>query len=283
LQNNTKLKSEITSIAIGGFDGMHLAHQELFKKLDNNGAILVIETGYANLTPKTNRAKYTSYPLYYYDLSDIKHLSTNDFMKILNEEFVNLQTIVVGFDFRFGVNASGNIQTLKELFAGEVKVIDEFSYKNIPVHSKVIRDLISTNKIELANELLNKNYTISGLHIKGQGLGAKQFVATINLEVKDFLYPSQGIYASKTIVNNKSYLSATFIGHRVTTDGKFAIETHIINKKLKNINSHVSIEFIKKIRDNQKFEIYEDLQKQILNDIEVIKTEFKDYKINYFV
>lgn len=271
MKNNSKLKSEITSIAIGGFDGMHLAHQELFKKLDNNGAILVIETGYANLTPKTNRAKYTSYPLYYYDLNEIKHLSANEFINVLKEEFANLKKIVIGFDFKFGANASGDIKTLKKLFNGVVEVVDEFSYKNIAVHSREIRDFISSGKIELANELLNKNYIIEGLHIKGQGLGAKQFVATINLEVKNFLYPMQGIYATKTIVNNKSYKSATFIGHRVTTDGKFAIETHIINEVLENINSHVSIEFIKKIRDNQKFDLYEDLQKQILDDIKVIK------------
>jgi len=274
LKKYSTLKSDITSIAIGGFDGMHLAHQELFKRLDSNGAILVIESGYANLTPKTTRAKYTSFPLYYYDLKDIKHLSANEFIKLLKEEYPNLNKIVVGFDFRFGLNASGDIKILKELFDGIVIVIDEFSYNNIAVHSRVIRDLISTNKIELANKLLNKNYTIEGLHIKGQGLGSKQFVATINLEVKDFLYPSQGIYASKTTVNNKIYNSATFIGHRITTDGKFAIETHIIDEELEDINSHISIEFIKKIRDNKKFNIYKDLQKQILNDIEVIKNLF---------
>ena len=268
-----KNKKYITSIAIGGFDGMHLAHQELFKKLDENGAILVIETGYANLTPKSNRAKYSKYPLYYYDLNEIKHLSAVEFIRVLKEEFVNLKTIVVGFDFRFGANASGNINTLKELFDGNIIVVDEFSYKNIAVHSRIIRDYISSSNIQMANKLLGKNYIISGIHIKGQGIGAKQFVATINLKVDNFLYPSQGIYASYTIVNDNKYKSATFIGHRVTTDGKFAIETHIIDEVLEDINSHISIEFIEKIRDNQKFEVYKDLQKQILKDIDIIKNK----------
>jgi len=264
-------KSDITSIAIGGFDGMHLAHQELFKMLDDNGAIIVIETGYANLTAKTNRAKYTSYPLYYYDLVEIKHLSAQEFINLLNEEFENLKTIVVGFDFRFGVNASGSIDDLKTLFNGNVKVVNEFSHENVPVHSRVIRDYISCGDIKKANVFLNKNYIIDGIHIKGQGLGAKQFVATINLKVKDFLYPESGIYATYTIVNGKRLKSATFIGHRVTTDGLFAIETHIIDEVLDDVNSHISIEFIDKIRDNKKFEIYEDLQKQILEDIAIIK------------
>ena len=269
-----KNKNDITSIAIGGFDGMHLAHQELFKKLDSNGAILVIQTPYANLTPKTNRAKYTSFPLYYYDLELIKHLNVKEFIKLLKEEFPNLNTIVVGFDFRFGANASGNISTLKELFNGTVKVIDEYSYNGIAVHSRVIRDMISTGDIINANKLLGKNYIIDGLHIKGQGIGAKQFVPTVNIEVRDFMYPSAGIYITYTYINNIKYQSVTFIGHRVTTDGKFAIETHILDKNIKHINSKVSIEFLNKLRDNKKFEVYDDLKVQILKDIQDSKKYF---------
>ena len=271
----SKNKSDITSIAIGGFDGMHLAHQELFKYLDNNGAIVVIQTPYANLTPKMNRAKYTDYPLYFYDLQLIKHLSAKEFIKLLKQEFENLQTIIVGFDFRFGSKASGTTKTLKELFDGEVIVIEEFSYNGIAVHSRVIRDLISTGKIVEANELLGKNYTITGLHIKGQGIGAKQFVATINIEVSDFMYPSAGIYVTYTYINNIKYESVTFIGHRVTTDGKFAIETHILNNELKSVNSKVNIEFLYKLRDNKKFEIYNDLKSQILLDIKQSNEYFK--------
>ena len=271
----SKNKSDITSITIGGFDGMHLAHQELFKHLDDNGAIVVIQTPYANLTPKMNRAKYTNFPLYFYDLQLIKHLSAKEFIKLLKQEFENLQTIIVGFDFRFGSNASGTIKTLKELFDGNVIVIDEFSYNDIAVHSRVIRDLISTGQIVKANELLGKNYVITGLHIKGQGLGAKQFVPTININVTDFMYPAAGIYVTYTYVNNIKYESVTFIGHRVTTDGKFAIETHVLSKELKSINSKINIEFLHKLRDNKKFEIYDDLKSQIIIDIDKCNEYFK--------
>jgi len=271
----SKNKSNITSITIGGFDGMHLAHQELFKHLDDNGAIVVIQTPYANLTPKMNRSKYTSYPLYFYDLQLIKHLNAHEFIKLLKQEFKNLKTIIVGFDFRFGAKASGTISTLKELFDGNVIVIEEFSYNGIAVHSRVIRDLISTGQIVKANELLGKNYIITGRHIKGQGIGAKQFVATINIEVTDFMYPSAGIYVTYTYINNIKYESVTFIGHRVTTDGKFAIETHILNEELKSVNSKVNIEFLHKLRDNKKFEIYNDLKSQILLDIKQSNEYFK--------
>jgi len=261
-------KQNITNIAIGGFDGMHIAHQELFKKLGEDGAIVVIETGYANLTPHTTRSFYTNLPIYYYDLKEIRNLSAKEFISLLKEEYPNLQKIVVGYDFRFGKNASYDVNDLKNLFSGEVIVVDEFIFDGISVHSRAIREFLINGDIKMANKLLGKNYQICGLHIKGQGLGAKEFVPTINIKVSDFLIPNEGVYKTNTIVNNITYSSVTFIGHRVSTDGTFAIETHIINQDIKVKNKKILIEFIRKNRDNKKFANFEELKKQIKKDIE---------------
>jgi len=265
------LKSSITSITIGGFDGMHIAHQELFRRLDDNGGIVVIETGYANLTPNINREKYTIFPLFYYPLADIKHLTPKQFVGLLKEEFPNLQKIVVGFDFKFGAGASGSIALLKNFFDGVVEVVNEFVCDDIAVHSRKIRDFISCGDIEKANKFLGKNYTLSGIHIKGQGLGKKQFVPTINIECKNFLLPNEGIYVTRSIVNGIKYPSVSFLGHRVSTDGKYAIETHILENDLDEISPYIEIEFIVKIRENCKYNDMENLKKQILDDIEVAK------------
>jgi riboflavin kinase/FMN adenylyltransferase len=266
------IKNSITSIAIGGFDGMHLAHQQLFSKLDKNGAIIVICTGYANLSPYVNRAAHTKYPLFYYPLENIKNLNGKEFINLLYEEFPKLKKIVVGYDFHFGYKAANNIENLKQLFKKEVVVINEYSIDNIAIHSRIIRSYLRDGDIDIANKFLGYNYIIRGNHIKGQGIGAKQFVATINIDVDDFLIPQEGIYITNTLLRNKVFNSVTFIGHRVTTDGKFAIETHIVDDNLnQEIPHNIGIEFFKKIRDNKKFEIYEDLKKQILNDIKVAK------------
>ncbi len=265
------LKSSITSITIGGFDGMHIAHQELFRRLDDNGGIVVIETGYANLTPNINREKYTIFPLFYYPLADIKHLTPKQFVGLLKEEFPNLQKIVVGFDFKFGAGASGSIALLKNFFDGVVEVVNEFVCDDIAVHSRKIRDFISCGDIEKANKFLGKNYTLSGIHIKGQGLGKKQFVPTINIECKNFLLPNEGIYVTRSMVNGIKYPSVSFLGHRVSTDGKYAIETHILENDLDEISPYIEIEFIVKIRENCKYNDMENLKKQILDDIEVAK------------
>ncbi|MFY9090160.1 bifunctional riboflavin kinase/FAD synthetase [Arcobacter aquimarinus] len=271
-------KNTITSIAIGGFDGMHVAHQELFKNLDENGAIVSIESGYANLTPKRYRQEYSIYPIYYYVLDSIKHLEGDLFVKLLNEEFPKLKKIVVGYDFCFGKNRRYCTEKLKELFDGVVVVIDEIKVENIPVHSRVIREYLKDGDIQMANKLLGKEYKIYGQQITGQGLGAKNFVPTINLKVKEFLLPKEGVYITKTILDNKEYNSITFLGHRVTTDGSYAVETHILDEEIKDNNYTTQIKFIKKIRDNQKFESFEELKNQILKDINLTK----DYFINIY-
>ena len=268
-------KNTITSIAIGGFDGMHSAHQELFKNLDDNGAILSIESGYANLTPKRYRQEYSIYPIYYYVLENIRHLEGDEFIKLIKEEFPNLKKIVVGFDFCFGKNRKYCIEKLKDLFNGEVLVIDEIKIDEIPVHSRIIRQYLKDGNIKMANKLLGKEYKIYGHQIKGQGLGTKSFVPTINLKVDEFLLPQEGVYITKTILDNKEYKSITFLGHRITTDGSYAVETHILDENITNDNYTTQVKFYEKIRDNKKFDSFEDLKKQIFDDIELAKNYFK--------
>ena len=274
-KSSSTLKNSITSIAIGGFDGMHIAHQELFKNLDSNGGILSIESSYANLTPKKYRQEYSKYPIFYYQLEEIKHLEGDEFIRLLEKEFPNLKKVVVGFDFCFGKDRKYCIQKLKELFKGEVIILDEIKLENIAVHSRVIREYIKNGDIKNANKFLGKNYKIYGNHITGQGLGSTDFVPTINLTVKEFLLPKEGVYITKTILNEKEYSSVTFLGHRVTTDGSYAIETHILEPFTQNEDEGIiQIKFLEKIRDNKKFDSFIELKNEILKDIETAKKYF---------
>lgn len=269
-------KNTITAIAIGGFDGMHLAHQELFKNLGEDGAILVVESGYSTLTPKTHRQEYTKYPIYYYELSSIKSLTGDEFIKLLKEEFPKLEKIVVGFDFCFGKNRKHCIKELKSLFKGNVTVIKEVKTGEIAIHSRVIRDYLKNGDIVMTNKLLNREYKVYGTQIKGQGLGSKSFVPTINIKIEDFLLPNEGVYVTKTIINELEYNSVTFLGHRVTTDGTYAVETHILDEDIKNNYNFVEVKFYTKLRDNEKFNSFDALKTQILKDIEISKTFFKN-------
>ena len=215
------------------------------------------------------------YPIFYYDLEDIKALDGADFIEMLKNDFKNLKKIVVGFDFCFGKNRAYKTQDLKKIFDGEVVVIPEIKLNNFPVHSRYIREFLLNGDIEKANSFLGKEYKIFGKHIVGQGLGKKEFVATINLNVNEFLLPQSGVYITKTIVNDIEYNSVSFLGHRDSTDGKFAVETHILNQENIEIkDENVQIKFIRRIRENRKFDNFLELKNQILKDIDIAKKYF---------
>lgn len=272
MSKDSTISQKINSIAIGGFDGMHIGHQRLFERLGNSGAIVVIETGYANLTPKKEREKFTHYPIFYYELDNIRVLNGEEFIALLKSNFPKLKKIVVGYDFHFGKDRKYSISQLRELFDGEVVVVDEVSLHGDSIHSHKIRAKIQLGDVEGANAFLAHNYTIYGDVVKGQGIGAKELVATINLHVKNFLLPREGVYATLSRVDGVEHLypSVSFVGHRVTTDGTYAVESHILGTKLPQVK-FASISFIGFIRDNKKFDNLELLKEAIEKDIKEAK------------
>ena len=266
-----------TAIAIGGFDGMHIGHQHLFSELGENGTIVVIETGYANLTPKKERENFSKYPIFYLELEDIRHLDGEQFISLLNEKFPKLEKIVVGYDFHFGKNRKYNFDDLKTLFSGEVKVVEEVTLNGDSIHSHKIRAKLSIGDIKGANAFLGHNYTIRGNKEVGQGIGKKELVATINLSSKEgFLVPKEGVYATLTRIDDEEHYhpSVSFVGHRVTTDGSFAIESHILDGEVGYV-SKASISFVSFIRDNQKFDSLDELKKAIDKDIAIASRELQ--------
>lgn len=246
-------------ITIGGFDGMHLAHQELLKRAE---FLVVIEKG-SNLTPGLDRCEYTTLPCRFFILEEIKNLSALEFIEILKK--MGTKSVVIGEDFRFGKNRSGNTELLKKFF--EVEIVKEIKIDGIGVHSNVIREFIKKGEIKRANRFLGHTYKIKGLHIKGQGLGSREFVPTINIQLlKTYVLPKDGVYLSKT----NGYNSVTFIGKR-STDENFSIETHILDNNWKIADNPVKIEFLDFIRENRKFNSFEELKRAIQKDIKTAR------------
>ena len=265
-----------TAIAIGGFDGMHLGHQALFNELGEKGTIVVIETGYANLTPTNEREHFTNHSMFYLALESIRHLDGQAFVTFLLKKFPKLSKIVVGYDFHFGKDRKYSFNDLNRLFDGEVVVVDEVKHKQDSIHSHKIRAKVQIGDIKGANDFLGHNYTVRGEVIRGQGIGAKELVATINLHTRGFLLPKEGVYATLTRINDEEHLhpSVSFIGHRLTTDGSFAIETHILDGEVL-CESNASISFVCFIRNNEKFDTLQELKVAIDKDIAIATKELK--------
>ena len=272
-------KKKVNSLAIGTFDGMHLGHQALFKKLDKNGAILVIDRDCAVLTPEKFRCEYTDKPCFFYNLKEIKDLDDKGFVDKLKKDFINLKKIVVGYDFVFGKNRKYSINSLKKFFKGEVEVINEVKIDGISVHSRAIKEFLKSGDIKKANRLLGYTFKILGKIIKGSGIGKKELTPTINIEVKKFFLPKSGVYATITDIDGLFEPSVTFIGYKKSIDNSFSIETHIIGKKIDKKKGKVAILFLERIRDVQKFNNLKDLKNQIQKDIETAKKIIKKHII----
>jgi len=260
--------NQIKSIAIGSFDGIHIAHQTLIEKVE---ALVIIERNGGYLTPGYKRANFTSKVCCFYHFDVIKELTPEAFVEKLKSDFPKLENIVVGYDFIFGKNREGNTKVLQEFFDGIVTVVGEVSIEGVSVHSRTIKQYLKEGNILWANKLLGREHSIEGEVIKGQGLGQKELVPTLNLHVKEYQLPLEGVYATRTFIKGEWLASVSFLGHRVSTDGSFAVETHVIDKDIGVLRGTIVLKLVEFIRHNKKFEGLEDLKRQIEDDI--VKTK----------
>ncbi len=259
-----QIHNDIKAIAIGSFDGLHIAHKTLIDKVD---AIVIIERNGGYLTPGYKRSFYTDKVCCFYHFDKVKSLSPEAFVNKLKEDFPSLEKIVVGYDFHFGKGKAGNADMLQALCDREVLVVDEVSIEGIPVHSRTIKTYLREGNVVMANKLLGRKYTIDGEVITGQGLGKKELVPTLNLYVDHYQLPLEGVYATRTKIGDQWLNSVSFLGHRVTTDGSFAVETHILDEDIGMVHGKVWLEFVSFIRKNKKFDGLNDLRAQIQEDI----------------
>lgn len=259
-----QIANDIRSIAIGSFDGMHLGHKTLLDKVD---AVVIIERNSGYLTPGYKRSLYTHKICCFYHFDKIKLLTPEEFVNKLQVDFPSLESIVVGYDFHFGKGRSGDAQLLASLFDKKAIIVEQVSYEGIPVHSRTIKAYLREGKVAMANKLLGRRYSIEGEVVRGQGLGKKELVPTINLKVEAYQLPLEGVYATRSLMDGEWFASVSFLGHRVTTDDSYAVETHILDKDIGAVNGQIALEFIDFIRENKKFDSLEALKKQIQDDI----------------
>ncbi len=274
---------DIRSIAIGGFDGMHCAHQELFKIAGEGAVVVVIESGYANLTPKREREKHTDLPLVYLELSTIRHLDAEGFVEYLKRMFPSLERVVVGYDFHFGKDRAYSYGDLQELFDGDVLVVDEFKIDGESVHSCKIREYLGSAQIQKANRFLGYRYTISTQIVKGQGIGSRDLVATFNSKCNKTTLLKDGVYAtySRLDADEIPRASITFIGRRSVTDNSYTIETHLLDYDRKRRVESIDISFVDYIRESRSYQTLKELKIAISQDIESAKEILHDERSIY--
>ncbi|RKD34482.1 bifunctional riboflavin kinase/FAD synthetase [Thermohalobacter berrensis] len=284
-----------TAVALGNFDGLHIGHQALIKKMIKEskkmGLPSVVYTFknhptslIANKkTPKTimnNKQKFEILKslgidiLYMIEFNNqIMNMNPKAFIKKLLIDRLNIKLVVVGFNYRFGYKAKGDCSLLKQMgddLGFKVIVVPPVTKNEQVVSSTLIRKLIKEGKIKKANNLLGRHYTLQGKVIQGKGRGKKIGFPTANLLLNDnYVIPKKGVYKTITTVNNKKYISITNVGTNptFTNENKLNIETHIINFNDSLYGKEIEVSFKKYIREEKKFQNAEQLIKQLKEDI----------------
>lgn len=282
-------------LTIGNYDGIHLGHQAILKKLkseskSNNilSSVMTFEPHPREFfSPKLAPKRIISLreKLEYFDELKIDHVfivnfndefsrkSYLDFIEILKKN-IQAKKIIIGNDFRFGKQREGNIDKLIDNSV-DVCVMNKIEYKGERVSSTIIRDSLAAGDLKRAAMLLGRSYSISGKVVHGDKRGREIGFPTANIHMFHNRPPLKGVFAVKL---NNMYGVAN-LGVRPTIAGfsKLNLEVHLFNFSKNIYGKHAHVTFLKKIRDEKKFENIDALKKQIQIDIDNVKKFFKEY------
>lgn len=295
VDKNVELKINRNYIALGNFDGLHRGHIKIINNLINHSNKDKVLSAVLLFKNHTNNSIYTSKQkqlttlgqkisileknkvdlAFVIDFEDIKDLEPEDFIVFLKDK-LKVCGVFVGFDYSFGKLAKGKIDLLKTYDSQDfvVNIGEAEKFNDEIVSSTRIKSYIQENKLTKAELLLNRPYILDGKVVQGKKLGSTLGFPTANIELAtDYVLPSEGVYASEVYITEKKYIAATSLGKNYTlNENDLKIEAHIIDFNNNIYNKDIKIRFLKKIRPMIKFSSTEEMTKNILKDIELVKT-----------
>ena len=292
-KSTDSVKSEPLVTSIGGFDGIHLGHQALFKKaFDVSNAMFQIVTFneipkiYFNndLKPLIDQDQRSSIfekllpkNIIFLDFKSVNKMNAQEFCQFLEH---NLQTekLVIGKDFRFGNQRVGDVNTLINYFGEEnVTLLDDFLISSEKVSTTKIRLFYAQGKIKEAEKYLGRPISYTGTVVRGKRLGSSIGFPTANVQLHNLTQlPRFGVYAVRVHIDKKTYLGCLNIGINPTVEANLdtKIEIHILEFEETIYDEDISFELIEFIRDEKKFGSIDDLTAQIQLDVDKIKNNF---------
>ena len=303
-----KVKSALknTVAAIGVFDGVHKGHQELIRKTvasarRNNAKSLVVtfHPHPVEVLHKRELSYLVSLP---YRLELIKALGvdyvlvitfTRKFAQLKPEEFVKkylvkqlgVREVFVGDDFRFGENRSGDVDLFTAMGekhgfqVNHMHLIKKISEAD-KISSSRLRELISAGKLHEAASMLGRPVSVMGQVIRGDGRGKTIGYPTANLQWERSILPPRGVYIVQVHFKNRCYQGMANIGVRPSFQNKNArvsLEVHILNFKKNIYDKPLIVEFLQKIRDEQRFPSVPSLVDQIRLDEQTARRYFRSH------
>lgn len=281
-------------LALGFFDGVHLAHQEVIKtaKVEANrrGLPLAVMTFnqhpkiiYGRIDPKTY--KYVSILERKYELMEALDVDilyvvnyTYDFGHQPPQVFVDnyivgfkAQVVVAGYDYTYGIPQVANMKTLPEHAAGRFDIIEvgQLVSHNQKVGTTTIKDYLEAGQVELANEDLGYIYQNQGMVIHGKKVGRTIGFPTANIQIEHpQLIPGVGVYAVKVLVGDEWHLGAASIGYNITLydDYGLSVEVYILDFDKYIYGETIRVAWHHRLRDELKFDGLDGLIEQLKKD-----------------
>lgn len=293
-------------VTSGTFDGVHFGHQKILKKIvktakELNGKSVVLtfwphprfvlfpeEKTLKLLTTFEEKAKLLEevgidYLIKVEFTKEFSQLSSETFIQNMLVEKLKTKKLIIGYDHRFGKNRTGSFEYLKEnshLFGFEVEEIPRQDIDDVGVSSTKIRQALFHGEVDLAAEYLGRKYSIVGTVVEGKKIGTELGFPTANVKVsEDYkLIPKDGAYAVRVKVDEKWLQGMLNVGIRPTVGGLHrVIETHLFDFEQQIYGQKVTIEFVKHLRDEKKFDSLEDLKGQLQKDKLSSLTLLKEY------
>jgi riboflavin kinase/FMN adenylyltransferase len=283
-------------VTIGTFDGVHLGHQKIIKRLvelkNKQGGEIVLftfaphprkvlfpeQTDLKLITTTDEKCKLlqqfgVDHVLVYPFTKEFSKMHAQDYISDIIVKGLKTKTLVIGYDHHFGANREGNIETLKKfapIYNFNVEEISAQEINQLNISSTRIRKAIDEGDIQTANDFLGYQFFITGKVIRGKQLGRTIGYPTANVFIEDTdkLIPKIGVYAVNVILNDIGYKGMLNIGVNPTTDtdNKIKIEVNIFEFDKEIYGEILKLEFVKRIRDEEKFANLDELKKALAND-----------------
>jgi len=283
------------AVTIGNFDGVHIGHREILRQVvaiaSRNGwksaamtfdphptKLVAPERAPRLLATVEERAHLIERQgvdcvLILPFTESVSKLTPEQFVRQTLVEKVHARAVFVGDNFHFGHKAAGTWRELKQFGAAygfDVQVVPPVRWRKTIISSSVIRGLIEAGAVSRACRMLGRPYALAGTVVSGQGIGSRQTVPTLNLETEAEVLPKIGVYITRTqdLNSSRAWPSITNIGHRPTFNGHgLAIETFLLAPLEGDAPREIRVEFLRWVRDEQKFENAAALKTQILRDV----------------
>lgn len=270
-------------IAVGKFDGCHLGHAKLFKRLEEIQKESGLEAMLLVIAGKSDRilndeerfmlaAKYGIKKIEKLELDEkLMNMKPESFVQEIIVRRFHGKSLVVGSDFRFGFERSGDADMLSELgakYGFETHVIEKETRYSREIGSSWIKEELSQGNLDVANELLGFKFGYSGYVIYGNQIGRTIDFPTVNIRCEGKVRVPFGVYAVKAYVDGEEYLGVANYGVKPTvSNGKeILLETHLFDCDKNLYGAYIQVELLKFIRSEKKFESLDELKKQIAED-----------------